>query len=59
MWRDAGYTHVLFNRMGAKFIRSDDASYQGADWVALDDLLASLGDPVDFGGAYELYSLLR
>jgi hypothetical protein len=56
-WRDDGYTHLLFNRFGADYIRRDDASYKYADWVALDDLLARLGAPVEFGGAYELYSL--
>jgi len=48
---------LLYYRFGTAFVRSDDPSYQNADWVALDDLLAQLGTPVDFGGAYELYSL--
>jgi hypothetical protein len=56
-WRDKGYTHLLYYRFGADFVRSNDPSYQNADWVALDDLRAHLGSPVDFGGAYELYSL--
>ncbi len=57
-WRDDGYTHLLYNRFGANFIRSDDARYNNADWVAFDDLLARLNAPVEFGSAYELYSLL-
>lgn len=57
-WRDDGYTHLLYNHFGANFIRSNDARYNTADWVALDDLLARLDAPVEFGGAYELYSLL-
>ena len=57
-WREDGYTHLLYNRFGAIFIRSNDARYNNADWVALDDLLARLDAPVEFGGAYELYSLL-
>jgi hypothetical protein len=57
-WRDDGYTHLLYNHFGANFIRSNDESYNNSDWEALDDLLARLDAPVEFGGAYELYSLL-
>jgi hypothetical protein len=56
-WREQGYTHLLYNRFGADFVRNDDKSYQESDWTALDDLLFQLKDPVEFGGAYELYSI--
>ena len=56
-WRAKGYTHLLYNRFGADFVRADDKSYRDTDWLALDVLLSQLQEPVDFGGAYELYSL--
>ena len=56
-WRAKGYTHLLYNRFGADFVRADDKSYRDSDWLALDALLSQLQEPVDFGGAYELYSL--
>jgi hypothetical protein len=56
-WKERGYTHLLYNRFGADFVRSNDPGYQNADWVALDDLFSQLGTPIEFGGAYELYSL--
>ena len=58
-WRNRGYTHLLYNRFGADFVRSNDTSYQTSDWVVLDDLLTQLSVPVKFGNAYELYSLQR
>lgn len=56
-WRAKGYTHLLYNRFGADFVRADDKRYRDTDWLALDELLSQLQEPVDFGGAYELYSL--
>lgn len=56
-WRAAGYTHLLYYRQGAEFIRQDDNRYDPADWTALDSLFGLLSMPVDFGGAYQLYSL--
>lgn len=55
-WR-ANFTHVLYYRMGAEFVRADDLRYAASDWLALEDLLARLPAPLDFGGAYQLYSL--
>jgi hypothetical protein len=57
-WRAAGYTHLLFHRLGADFIRSENQpAYHESDWQALDSLLASLPVAADFGGTYTLYRL--
>jgi len=56
-WKIDGYTHVLFHQAGADYIRRSDDRYSEADWDALEEVLAQLPDPVDFGGAYYLYSL--
>lgn len=57
-WRLAGYTHVLFYRSGANFIRQENRlAYTAADWLALEDLLLDLPQLQDFGGAYQLYTL--
>jgi hypothetical protein len=56
-WKQAGYTHLLYYRLGADFIRSQSLDYQPADWQALDDLLARLSPVKDFGDAYTLYRL--
>jgi hypothetical protein len=71
-WRQAGYTHLLYNRFGADFVKDQDPRYLPADWQALDNLLAQLPQPADFGSvdfsgadfgnadfgaAYQLYSL--
>ncbi len=51
------YTHLLYNRFGAEFIRQEDPSYSTSDWLALNDLLERLPPPVEFGDAYLLYTL--
>jgi len=56
-WKSESYTHVLLHRSGADFIRREDDRYSDADWEALEEVFAKLPDPVDFGGAYYLYSL--
>jgi hypothetical protein len=56
-WQAEGYTHLLYNRSGAEFIREDDPRYDPAEWQALDELLSLLAPPVDIGGGYELYTL--
>jgi len=53
---EQGYTHLLFFRLGADFIRQDDRSYSPSEWQALDEFLASLPPPQRLGG-YELYRL--
>jgi hypothetical protein len=56
-WRQAGYTHLLYNRFGAGFVKDQDSRYLPADWQALEYLLAQLPPPADFGAAFQLYSL--
>jgi hypothetical protein len=56
-WRLEGYSHLLFNRLGAEFVREQDKRYSPDDWEALDKLLSNLPPPVDIGGAYYLYGL--
>jgi hypothetical protein len=56
-WREAGYTHLIYNQFGANFVRQNDLRYSSADWDALDGLLSLLPEPVDFGSSYYLYRL--
>lgn len=56
-WRSKGYSHVLYYRFGAEYVRGSDQRYAPDDWKALDGLLSSLPPPVDLGGAYLLYRL--
>jgi hypothetical protein len=57
-WRNEGYTHLLFHRSGADFIRQEDPlRYTEADWQALETLLGDLVLVQDFGGAYQLYAI--
>lgn len=56
-WRDAGYTHLLYYRLGADYIRRKDTVYQSSDWQTLEILLSSLSQTDEFGDVYVLYSL--
>jgi hypothetical protein len=56
-WREQGYTHLLYYRLGADFVRADDQRYSKADWQALDSLLSRLPAGESFGDAYVMYSL--
>jgi hypothetical protein len=56
-WQQAGYTHVLFYRQGAEFVRRSDPRYLQTDWQALTSLLNQLTPLEDFGTAYTLYRL--
>lgn len=57
-WKGAGYTHVLYYKAGADFMRdTNDAHHTPAEWQSLSKFIDTLPAPVDFGGAYELYSL--
>lgn len=58
-WQEAGYSHLLFNRTGADFVREDDVRYSSSDWEVLEELLSELPLVMDLGGAYYLYSLER
>jgi hypothetical protein len=56
-WRAAGYTELLFHKLGADFIRSQSPDDQSGDWKALDGLLGPLKSMQNFGDVYVLYSL--
>ncbi|MBT3388924.1 MAG: hypothetical protein HN413_00780, partial [Chloroflexi bacterium] len=56
-WRAAGYSHVLYFRLGADFTRASDERYQPEDWLVLDQLLAGIPVVEHFGEGYTLYSL--
>jgi len=57
-WKSKGYTHLLYYRAGANFVRlentDDDPDYH---WEVLDTLLASLPEINTFGESYSLYLL--
>jgi hypothetical protein len=57
-WRAAGYTHVLYYRLGAHFIYADAQHFHSFDLVALEDALATLPLVRDYNGDYLLYSLV-
>jgi len=57
-WREKGYTHVLFNKFGADFVRvEENEGYQPQDWTTLSQLVQALSVAQNFGSAYYLYSL--
>jgi hypothetical protein len=57
-WRAAGYTYILYYRLGADFIRQEGRlAYTTDDWEAMDTLLTDLRLVQDFGGTYLLYAL--
>jgi len=57
-WRKQSFTHVLYYKVGADFMRETaDPHYNLRDWQALDIFLTHLPKPVDFGGVYWLYDL--
>jgi hypothetical protein len=56
-WISQGYTHILFYKLGADFIREQSRAYLPADWQSLQEFLSRLPPGEDFGGAYYLYKL--
>jgi hypothetical protein len=57
-WLEEGFTHVLFYRAGADFLRSNDLlHYTEQEWAALDSLLGNLQLVEDFDQAYSLYEI--
>ncbi len=56
-WQKQGYTHLLYYRLGAEFVRHHDLRYTGEDWEALEALFAKLPPPIIFGDIYLLYEL--
>lgn len=55
-WRNEGFTHLLFYKAGANFLRQG-GSISTEDWQALDRLTGALDPAVPFGDAYMLYTL--
>jgi hypothetical protein len=56
-WKEAGYTHLLFYRLGADFIRSQSSDNQADDWLALEAVLRQLDLVQNFGDTYLLYRI--
>jgi hypothetical protein len=58
-WKKSGYTHLLFYRSGADFLRNEDPKYTSEDWRVLQETLARLDQTASFGESYFLYRLNR
>ncbi len=56
-WRAAGYTHVLYYALGARFIYEDHQHFHAFDLAELEGALSSLTLVQDFNSDYLLYSL--
>jgi hypothetical protein len=56
-WKETGYTHLLFHKLGADFIRSQSPSNQAGDWQALEALMRRLHLVQNFGDTYLLYRI--
>ena len=56
-WKAADYTHLLYYRLGADFIRSQSPNSQADDWNALEALLRQLHLIQNFGDTYLLYRI--
>lgn len=57
-WQQEGFTHLLVNRLGVEFlITANDPHHPPQDFESLKAFLIQLPLPIDFGGAYALYSL--
>ena len=58
-WKNQGYTHVLVYLDGADYERDHRTALSPQDWLVLDNLLAKLPSPMEFGESYTLYSLIQ
>ncbi len=56
-WRAAGYTQVLYYRLGARFIYEDPEHFHPFDFALMDGALTGLPLIHDYNGDYLLYSL--
>ncbi len=56
-WKNQGYTHVLYYKLGADFLQQEDARYKDVDWESLDQLTNRLIEVTDLSGAYQLYQI--
>ncbi len=58
-WQQEGITHVLVYRSGVQFmLKVDDPHHPHDTLLALNEFLEELPAPQEFGGTYELYSLV-
>jgi hypothetical protein len=56
-WRAAGFTHILYYRLGANFLEREDVNFHNMDWAQLDHLLAQLPQVANIYDTYELYRI--
>ncbi len=57
-WRNQGFTHILFNRSGAAFLRENpDPHHPLAELDQLDALLTTLPLVREYGGSYRLFRI--
>lgn len=58
-WKSLGFTHVLYYKQGADFIRkTEKRKYNASDWQGLDAMLTLLGEPSEsFGDHYLLFTI--
>jgi hypothetical protein len=57
-WKSQGYTHVLFNRIGADYVRKYDVNAPGIEyWRGLESTISTLTLVKENTGGYELYKL--
>jgi hypothetical protein len=59
-WIDEGFTHLLLYKFGLDFlVDSGDPNHLETDRSTLLNFLETLPDPINFGGVYQLYSLVE
>ncbi len=56
-WLQEGFTHVLYYRVGAEYLFSEDHRFDQVNVPATDSLLRELPVVADFDGVYILYEL--
>jgi len=55
MWREEGITHLLLNRVGLEFVKSDDHRFPPEAWDLLDSVLAAAPVYEEIEGVYTLF----
>ncbi len=56
-WKAMGFTHILYNKAGADFLRHEENQGDPEDWEALDKLLQQADEVENFGDSYFLYRI--
>ncbi len=56
-WGLMGYSHILINKLGMDFVRTNDSRYTDESWNSLDVLIDQLDLIVNIDDAYALYRL--